>query len=270
MNWPTLIYISTLHLTAILAVLFHTKAAIALFIALYLITGFGITIGYHRYLAHHSFEASQVLLRVFAILGSLAGQGGTLFWVSTHRRHHLFSDRSGDPHNANDGFLWSHAGWTLSSDLNAAKSSDLAKDLSRDPVLRWLDKWNITLQLLLGLGVFVVALIFSDLHGAISAVIWAISVRIVFVLHCTWLTNSAAHRWGYRSFATKDLSRNNAWIALLTLGEGWHNNHHAFPSSAQHGLLWYEFDLSWLVIKLLSSLKLVKQVRVATLPYRME
>lgn len=267
-NLPALIYILTLHCLALLSFFYHSLAGIYLLVGLYFFTGFGVTIGYHRLLTHYSFQTSLFLRRFLAIAAALAGQGGPLFWVSTHRLHHAFADQDGDPHDARCGFLWSHIAWTI---LNKdAYQTDLRRveDLASDAVLRWIDRWHLCLQLLLALFVFVVATLTSNIYSGIAAVIWAIPLRIVLVLHCTWLTNSAAHLWGRRRFETLDKSHNNFWIALLTLGEGWHNNHHAFPSSARHGLAWYEFDPSWQLIKLLRSMHMITKVKVADLPSR--
>ena len=262
-NISVILYLLSLHLLAVLAIWFHTLFAIILCVVFYLVTGFGVTVGYHRLLTHCSFKTSRWLMRCFATAGTLAGQGGPLFWVSTHRMHHLASDQDGDPHDARRGFVWAHMAWTIMKKKSLQTDQQCIKDLRSDPFLCWLDCNDLYLQLLLASLIFLGTLLLKDLYAAVSALIWAVPFRIVVVLHCTWLTNSAAHLWGYRRFSTTDQSRNNWWVALLTLGEGWHNNHHAFPGSARHGLAWFEFDPSWLLIKFLHTLGLVTQVKVA-------
>lgn len=262
-NRSVLIYLFLLHSLALLSFRYITSLSIALCVGLYLLTGFGVTVGYHRFLAHQSFSTSPSLRRIFATIGALAGQGGPLFWVSTHRLHHLMSDQDGDPHNARRGFLWSHIAWTILSKHSFQTDYKIVKDLKDDYFLLWLDNWHLVLQLLLSALVFTVTFVVSDLYSAIAAFIWAVPLRIVVVLHCTWLTNSVAHHWGYRRFATSDQSYNNFLVALLTLGEGWHNNHHAFPGSARHGSAWYELDASWLLIQFLCALKLISDVNTS-------
>ena len=262
-NISVALYLLSLHGLAILAFWYYTPLAILFCVSLYFISGFGVTVGYHRLLTHNSFQTSLFLRRFFAVIGALAGQGGPLIWVSIHRLHHLASDQDTDPHDARRGFLWAHMAWFLYNKNPFTPDYELVSDLSRDPFMRWLDRSDLLLQVVLAGAMSLLIMPFSDFHTAVSLLIWAFPLRILIVLHCTWLTNSAAHLWGSRRFDTPDRSRNNLLVALLTLGEGWHNNHHAHPGSARHGLAWYEFDLSWLLIKTLKYLKLVTNVRVA-------
>jgi len=263
-NIPVAIYLFLLHGLAFLAIWYCTPLAILFCVGFYFITGFGVTVGYHRLLTHHSFHTSLFLRRLFAVIGALAGQGGPLFWVSMHRLHHLASDQDTDPHDARRGFFWAHMGWFLYSKNPLNPDYDLVSDLTKDPFMRWLDRSDFWLQAVLAGVVSLLVIPFTDSYTAVSLLVWAFPLRIIIVLHSTWLTNSAAHLWGYRRFPTADNSFNNVWVALVTLGEGWHNNHHAFPGSARHGLVWYEFDPSWLLIKILHSFRLVTNVRVSS------
>ena len=225
----------------------------------YLTGGLGISLGYHRLLTHHSLRVPRWLGYSITALGALSLQGGPITWVATHRRHHAHTDRAGDPHDVHRGLIWSHIEWLYrDNDARPAQSEmrRLAPDLCGDPFYRFLERTNVLWQIALGLALFVI--------GGWSWVIWGIFVRVVFTYHITWLVNSAGHHIGYQTFRTNDESRNNWWVALLTWGEGWHNNHHAFPSSARHGLRWFELDTTWLTIRALEALKLAREVWIPT------
>jgi stearoyl-CoA desaturase (delta-9 desaturase) len=214
--------------------------------------------GYHRLHTHRSYKVPVGLEYFFAVCGALTLEGGPISWVATHRIHHQNSDLPGDPHSPNEGAWWAHAGWLLtgqSNHNNTRVMSKYAPDLAKDRFYVWLNNnhWVPT---------FVLALLLFAI-GGLPLVLWGIFFRIVFGLHATWLVNSATHMWGGRRFATRDNSRNNWWVALMTFGEGWHNNHHAHPTSARHGLAWYEFDPSWIQIKFLKFVGIAKSVRVA-------
>ena len=164
-------------------------------------------------------------------------KGGPIFWVATHRVHHQLTDREGDPHTPHDGGWWSHAGWILSGDAlhhETALMARYAPDLAKDRFQVWLSKYHYVPMIVVGLALLA--------FGGWSCVMWGIFLRVTLGLHATWLVNSATHMWGSRRFSTRDESRNNWWVALLTGGEGWHNNHHAHPVSVRHGLTWWEFD----------------------------
>ncbi|MGA8087068.1 MAG: fatty acid desaturase, partial [Terracidiphilus sp.] len=196
----------------------------------------------------------------FAVCGTLTLEGGPIFWVATHRIHHQKSDQPGDPHSPRDGGWWSHMGWLLvgeSKHNNTPMMSKYAPDLAKDRFYVWLNNYHWVPMIVLGVLLFAI--------GGVPFVLWGVCLRVVVGLHSTWLVNSATHMWGSRRFATRDDSRNNWLIALITSGEGWHNNHHAHPTSARHGLAWYEFDLSWIQIKILMFFGLAKSVRVAKL-----
>jgi stearoyl-CoA desaturase (delta-9 desaturase) len=251
------------HALALLALLpqFWSGPALATFLILYWITAcFGVTIGYHRLLCHRSFRVPHWLERFFATCGALSCQHGPIDWVGLHRHHHKFSDTDADHHDSNKGFWWSHMGWMLTTIPAAAAVPRLTGDLARDPYYRWLNKWFLVLQLPLGLLLFWIGTVTGA--GGWALVLWGIPLRLAIVYQFTWLVNSATHRWGSVSHDSGDNSRNNPWVAALTFGEGWHNNHHAFPHSARHGWGRRQFDLTWQHIRLLRALGLATQVRL--------
>ena len=258
-NWTNSIAFGLFHLGAIAALFMFSWHALAVALFLYwMCTGLGISMGYHRLHTHRSYQVPLALEYFFAVCGTLTLEGGPIFWVATHRIHHQKSDQPGDPHSPRDGGWWSHMGWLLvgeSKHSDTPQMSKYAPDLAKDRFYVWLDYYHWVPMILLGVLLFAL--------GGISLMLWGICLRVVVGLHTTWLVNSATHMWGTRRFATRDDSRNNWLIALMTSGEGWHNNHHAHPTSARHGLAWYEFDLSWIQIKILMFLGIAKSVRVA-------
>ena len=258
-NWTNSIAFGLFHVGAAAALFFFSWKALAVAIFLFwMCTGLGISMGYHRLHTHRSYEVPRALEYFFAVCGTLTLEGGPIFWVATHRLHHQKSDQPGDPHSPNDGGWWAHMGWLLIGETkhsNAELFSRYAPDLMRDRFYVWLNDYHWVPMVVLGVLLFTM--------GGAPFLLWGIFLRVVVGLHCTWLVNSATHMWGSRRFATRDDSRNNWLIALITSGEGWHNNHHAHPTSARHGLAWYEFDLSWIQIRILKSLGIAKSVRVA-------
>jgi stearoyl-CoA desaturase (delta-9 desaturase) len=219
--------------------------------------------GYHRLLTHRSFETPRLIEYLLTILGSLANQGGALRWVATHRVHHRHSDDNGDPHSPRDGAWWAHMLWWMPyipALDDAVHYRHYVLDLCKDPIHRFLDRWHILFPL--SLAAWLVAL--GEAWGGLglSWLVWGIFVRTMLLYHATYLVNSATHMWGYRSHNTRDRSTNLWWVALLTLGEGWHNNHHAFPRSARHGLRWWEVDVTYLLIRFLSWVGLARQIHV--------
>ncbi len=266
LNWVTTIALAAFHIGAVASLFFFHWRAVAVAAALYwMCIGWGIGMGYHRLLTHRSYQVPKLLEYFFAICGTLTLEGGPIFWVATHRVHHQRSDRPGDPHSPRDGAWWAHLGWIVFGESKHNNTKQLARyapDLGRDPFYRWLNTYHYVPIIVLGL----ILLGF----GGLSMLLWGLCTRVVVGLHATWLVNSATHLWGARRFRTRDDSRNNWWVALLTFGEGWHNNHHAHPASARHGLAWFEFDLTWLQIKLLSMIGLARQVRVARMEDRVE
>jgi stearoyl-CoA desaturase (delta-9 desaturase) len=236
---------------------FFSWWAIATAVALYWLTGMGITLGFHRLLTHRSFVVPKWAEYTLSILGTLAIQGGPIQWVATHRAHHAHSDREGDPHDSNRGMAWAHMEWLYrrnTARLSQAEMARWAPDLVSDPVYRAMDRYAVWIQIALG-AILLVA-------GGWPFLIWGLFARAVFTYHCTWLVNSASHAVGYRSFRTTDRSTNNWLVALISFGEGWHNNHHAFPFSARHGMRWFEFDPAWITIKVLAALKIARNVKL--------
>ena len=258
-NWPITVVMGLFHIGAIAALFMFNWRLFAAAVGLYwLATGLGISMGYHRLQTHRSYQVPLLLEYFFAVCGTLTLEGGPISWVATHRVHHQNSDRDGDPHSPRDGGFWAHVGWLLFGEANhrnTRKMSKYAPDLAKHGFYVWLNNYHWVP--LLGLTVLLYAI------GGLPLVLWGICLRVVFGLHTTWLVNSATHMWGARRFATHDDSRNNWWVALLTFGEGWHNNHHAHPTSARHGLAWYEFDPSWIQIRLLKFFHIASSIHVA-------
>jgi len=266
-NWLTALVLVVLHVGAVAALFFFTWKAFLVAAVLYWIAiGGGIGMGYHRLHTHRSYRVPRWLEYALAICGTLTLEGGPIFWVATHRLHHQKSDQDGDPHSPRDGAWWSHVGWIILGRRSHNDTRTMAKyapDLGKQNFYLWLNTYHY-LPLLLSIPLLAwLGWSFGGMAGAVSMVLWAVCVRVVLGLHATWLVNSATHMWGGRRFATRDDSRNSWWVALLTFGEGWHNNHHAHPTSARHGLAWYELDLTWLQIRLLQWLHVAKAVRVA-------
>jgi stearoyl-CoA desaturase (delta-9 desaturase) len=261
LNWPTIVVLVLLHIGAIGALFVFNWKAFAVAVFLYWVaTGLGISMGYHRLHTHRSYQVPRCLEYFFAICGTLTLEGGPIFWTAVHRIHHQKSDQPGDPHSPRDGAWWSHVGWILVGETKHNNTRAMAKyapDLAKDRFYTWLNNYHWLPNVVLG-GLLLAI-------GGLPVFLWAGCFRVVFGLHATWLVNSATHMWGGRRFNTRDDSRNNWWVALISFGEGWHNNHHAHPASARHGLAWYEFDPSWLQIKLLRALGIAKSIRVASI-----
>jgi stearoyl-CoA desaturase (delta-9 desaturase) len=223
-----------------------------LLVSLYFLAGFGITVGFHRYATHRSFKTNPVVEFVLLALGSMAVEGGVLQWVATHWKHHRLADKPGDPHSPLEGLLHAHIGWMFRSSSAGDPAQD-ARQLIKDPIARFIDR---TFVVWMALG-FVIPFLVDGWRG----VLWGGLVRVFLTHHITWSVNSICHQFGKRRFETPDESRNEWVVGLLGLGEGWHNNHHAFPESAFHGLAWYEVDLSGYLIRALAALRLVRDVR---------
>lgn len=224
---------------------------LALMGGLYLVTGFGITVGFHRFATHRSFQSHPVVEFVLLALGSMAVEGSVLRWVATHWVHHKNADKPGDPHSPLEGLLHAHLGWMF-RDADVVVARD-AKQLSRDPIAVFVSR---TSPLWATIG-FVIPFLIDGWRG----LLWGGLVRLFVTHHLTWSVNSICHTFGRRSFETPDQSRNQWIVGLFGLGEGWHNNHHAFPESAFHGLRWYQIDLSGYLIRGLERLHLISGVR---------
>jgi len=264
-NWVTAIAMIGFHVGAVAAFFYIDIGAMLAAVALWIVAGmFGIGMGYHRLLTHRGYKTPRWVEYFLTLCGALALEGGPIFWVATHRIHHQKSDQEGDPHTPREGTWWAHMGWILFGDglhHDASTLNRYVPDLSRDRFHVWLSQWHWLTNVVVGL----VLLAF----GGIPYVLLGIFFRTTFGLHCTWLVNSATHMWGSRRFETRDDSRNSWWVALLTFGEGWHNNHHAHPVSARHGLAWYEFDVSWITLKLFDAVGIVRDVKVAKVTAQM-
>ncbi|HEY7312378.1 MAG TPA: acyl-CoA desaturase [Gemmataceae bacterium] len=236
-----------------------------LLVGMYVLGMFGITIGFHRLASHRSFQTYAPIRALFAILGSTAAQGPVLYWAAIHRRHHQYSDHEGDPHSPNlhgdglrgilKGFWHAHTGWMFVHEITdwGRWIPDLLRDRTLFRVNRFYFVW-----LFLGLAVPAVlgGWISGTWMGALLGLLWGGLVRLFLLHHCTWAINSVTHIWGTRPYKSRDYSRNNALVAIVTFGEGWHNNHHAFPSSAFHGLEWWQYDPSAVVLRLLRLFRL--------------
>jgi fatty-acid desaturase len=260
LNLTTTIVLVILHIGAIAALFTFSWKVLAVSVFLYwMTTGLGISMGYHRLLTHRAYKVPRLLEYFFAVCGASTLEGGPIFWVATHRIHHQKSDQPGDPHTPRDGAWWAHVGWILFGEAkhnNTQLMSKYAPDLAKHKFYVNLNNWHWLPTVLLAVLLYAL--------GGLPMMLWGVCLRIVLGLHATWLVNSATHLWGARRFPTRDDSRNNWWVALLTFGEGWHNNHHAHPTSARHGLAWYEFDPSWLLIKVLKAFGIAKSIHVAT------
>lgn len=261
-NWPNgfgLLFIHVGALAVLWPAFFSWSALAAGAIIAYLTGALGVTLCYHRTLTHRSLRMVRPLEYLTAILGTLAFQGSPIDWVATHRVHHAHSDRQGDPHTTRKGLMWAHLTWIVRTNRAvpvAGQRDRYVPDLVGDPFYRTLEWLHVPLQVALAAALFAA--------GGWSWVVWGVFARLVFTYHTTWLVNSAAHSVGYRTYATTDRSTNSWWVALLSFGEGWHNNHHAFPYSARHGMAWYEVDPTWWIVKLLRALRLADRVRVPT------
>jgi len=223
---------------------------------------FGITAGYHRYFSHRAFTAPRWFVFLLALVGGASGQRGALWWAAHHRHHHRFSDAAEDLHSPRQhGFWWSHLGWFLADGAFRTRL-ELVPDLAARPELLWLDRYDAVVPALLAvfcgaLGWWLGSLGWNT--SGLQMLVW-FCISTVVLAHATFCVNSLAHVWGTRPFATKDSSRNNALIALLVLGEGWHNNHHQHPGSARQGLRWWQVDVTWYVLWLLACCGLVNRL----------
>ncbi len=231
-------------------------------VLLLILTGLGVTVGLHRLLTHRSFSTYRWLERTLATLGALAFQGGVVDWVAIHRMHHAHSDTDGDPHTPKDSFWRGHFLWLFRFDPRVADDglkTRYIRDLRNDPYMTFLENWSIGLQGFLFVVLYLAGTFAAPDRG-LSWAVYGVFVRVAVLQQIAWLVNSVSHKWGYRTFPTRDQSVNCWWLTLPALGEGWHNNHHAFPKSARFGLRWYELDLGFLAIRLLQALHLAWDV----------
>ncbi len=227
--------------------------AVLVALGLYLVRMFAITGFYHRYFSHRAFKTSRVTQFAFALLGASAVQRGPLWWAAHHRKHHRHSDTEEDVHSPrHHGFWWSHMGW-ITSPANFATDLEAVPDLARYPELRFLDRFDILVPIVLAVTLFLV--------GGWQWLVWGFFVSTVVLFHCTCFINSLAHVLGRRRYQTGDDSRNSLLLALVTLGEGWHNNHHRFPGAARQGFFWWEVDLTYYALQILQRFRLVWDLR---------
>ena len=244
---------------------------LTIFAVMYVLTGLGVTVGYHRLFTHKSFETGPVMTAIIGVLGSMAVEGPILTWVATHRKHHQHSDLEDDPHsphahgagfwNMIRGLVHAHMGWILGP--RTPELDRYVPDLKKDAVVRFLSK---TFSLWVAVGLLapavITGLLMMSWWGVLLGFLWGGLVRVFFVHHVTWSINSVCHLWGARPFDCHDESRNNVIFGVLGFGEGWHNNHHAFPASARHGLRWWQLDTSYLVIRGLALVGLARNIRI--------
>ena len=255
-QWDTTIVIVVFHLMALWAIFsFSWQNALAAAIVWWITNSWGIGMGYHRLLTHGGYKAPKWLEYFLTVCGTLALQSGSLQWVTTHRMHHAFTETKRDPHSPRDGTFWAHIGWLMRGTALSHSAETVrryAPDLRRDKFHVFISRYFFVTTIIAAVILFLI--------GGWKMVLWAIFLRQVCGWHSTFLVNSATHLWGTRRFATNDDSHNNGLIAALTFGEGWHNNHHAHPRSARHGLAWYEVDINWMQIRFLEKIGLAKKV----------
>jgi stearoyl-CoA desaturase (delta-9 desaturase) len=265
-DWLRVVPFIALHL-ACLAVFWVGFSWFALWVAaaLYAVRMFAITGFYHRYFAHKAFKTSRPVQFAFAVLGAASVQRGPLWWAAHHRHHHRHADTEHDVHSPRHGFFRSHMGWFLTR-RGFGTNFDGIKDIARFPELRLLDRFDILVPALLAVGLFALGSWLEAAHPQLGTsgpqlLVWGFFVSTIVLFHATVTINSLAHRWGTRRFATRDDSRNNAFLALITFGEGWHNNHHHFPGSARQGFAWWELDLTYLGLRAMALLGLVRDLK---------
>lgn len=256
LNLTTLFFVVVFHILAVGAFFTFSWQNLAAFLVLWWVSGsLGIGLGYHRLLTHRGFKVPKWLEYTLSLFGTLALQSGPLSWVSTHRIHHAFTDQENDPHSPRHGTYWAHIGWIFRGTSQNQTEETMRRycpDMIDDKVHRVLNRFYWVPTVLVGVGLYAI--------GGFGMMLWGIFLRTVMGWHFTWLVNSATHLWGSRRFETRDDSRNNGLVAALSWGEGWHNNHHAHPRSAKHGLTWYEIDINWMQLRVLEMVGLAKDI----------
>lgn len=257
-NWKNIFIVTTFHLITIVAFFtFSWQNLAALLIGNWIVGSFGVGLGYHRLLTHRSFKAPNWLTYFLTSLGTMSMQDSPEKWVATHRIHHAFVETDKDPHSSRPGFWWSQIGWVVwgtAQDHDAATFKKYVPDLQKDRFLTLLSQFYLVPIILSGFILFAI--------GGWTMIVWGLFARVVVGWHTTWFVNSLSHIYGRREFDTRDDSTNNWFVALLTFGEGWHNNHHAYPSSARHGLKWYQFDMNWITIRVFEKLGWATDIKV--------
>jgi stearoyl-CoA desaturase (delta-9 desaturase) len=255
-QWHTIIAVTLFHVMAIAALFTFSWKNLAVAVVFWWIANsVGVGIGYHRLLTHRGFKTPKWVEYILTFCGTLALQSGAINWVTTHRKHHAFTETDQDPHSPEKGLYHAHIGWIFQGEGQTQSETSMMRytpDMMRDPVQRFMNKYYWVSSILLGVALFA--------FGGFSMIFWAIGLRVVFGWQTTWLVNSVTHTWGTRRFESRDTSTNNGLVAALTFGEGWHNNHHTYPRSAKHGLTWKEIDLNWMQIWTLEKLGLATDV----------
>jgi fatty-acid desaturase len=257
-SWTTTFFMTMFHIGAIAALFMFSWKVLVLTVVLWWVAGsLGVGMGYHRLLTHRGYKTPKWVEYFLTTCATLSLEGGPFFWVATHRVHHQNTDTESDPHSPRDGGFWSHMGWIITGRVmhnHAAELLPYIPDLRRDKFHAWISAWHWVPITILGMVLLAV--------GGWPFLFWGIFFRTVIGLHSTWLVNSATHMWGSQRFLTGDASTNSFWVAMLTFGEGWHNNHHAHPQAARHGLTWYEFDFNWYGIWVLRMLGLAWDIKL--------
>jgi stearoyl-CoA desaturase (delta-9 desaturase) len=265
-DWLRVLPFLLLHLGCF-GVVWVGTSSVALIVAgiLYVVRMFAITGFYHRYFAHRAFRTSRAMQLIFAVIGATCVQRGPLWWAAHHRHHHRHADTVDDLHSPLHGFWRSHMGWFLT---RRAFATDLRRvqDLARYPELRWLDRYDIVVPTILAIGLYGLGALLARVRPELGTsgaqmLVWGFCISTVVLFHATVTINSLAHRFGRRHFPTADNSRNSFWLALLTFGEGWHNNHHFYPGSARQGFHWWQIDLTWYGLRVLAWLRLIRDLK---------
>jgi stearoyl-CoA desaturase (delta-9 desaturase) len=255
-DWTVLLWMVGMHVGAVAALFFVSWQAVAVAVGLHWLTcSIGICLGYHRFLSHRSLRLRAPARFFVTLCGVISGEGSPLMWSATHRVHHARSDREGDPHSPNDGTWWSHIMWLFvrhDEKVRQALFEHYTPDLLKDPILRFFERTYGKWLILSGIALFAI--------GGWPFLLWGLCARMVFAYHSTWFVNSATHIWGYRNYEVADRSRNLWWVALLSYGEGWHNNHHAHPRLARAGHKWWEIDMTFYAIRFLQLVGLAYEV----------
>lgn len=268
-DWINVGGVGLIHVGALFALspAFFSWTAVGVFFFLWWVIGsLGICMGYHRLLTHRSFKTPKFVEYLLTICGALAWEGSPIQWIGQHRHHHAESDQPNDPHSPRHGFDWAHIFWVFNRHALEHDYKQFAKDMLRDKGHVWIHRLHAWPNILLGVALFWSAE-WMGFNGW-SWVVWGIFVRGVVVFHATWMVNSIGHTWGYRNFETTDDSRNNALVAIVAFGEGWHNNHHACQRSAKHGQKWWEIDTTWMMIWLMSRVGLAWDIQGFKTPRR--
>ena len=257
-SWNTMIFMILFHAGAVASLFMLSWSVVPATLVLWWISGsLGVGMGFHRLLTHRGYKTPKPVEYFLTFCGLLALEGGAINWVVTHRIHHANTDSPGDPHTPRDGGWWAHMGWILrgtGQQHDEPVMQRYAPDLMKDPVHVWMNRLYFVPLIVSGIVLLAI--------GGWPMMFVGVFLRVTVGLHFTWLVNSATHMWGKRRFQTTDDSTNSWWVALLTFGEGWHNNHHAHPRAARHGLHWYEVDVNWYGIRTLQFLGLARGIRL--------